>query len=70
MTTLADYFSFLLPDDWTPEQALAVYQLLQDLSDFIWNHYELKLLPLIDPEFAQDTDPQRDLFTPDDPLPF
>ena len=70
MTTLADYFSFLLPDDWTPEQALAVYQLLQDLSDFIWNHYELQLLSLIDPEFAQDTDPQRDLSTPDDALPF
>ena len=35
MTTLAH--SFLLPYGWIPAQALAVYQLLQELSDFIWN---------------------------------
>jgi hypothetical protein len=33
-----------LPDDWTPAQALAVYELLTDLADAIWNRYELVLI--------------------------
>jgi hypothetical protein len=70
MTTLAERFTFLLPDDWTPEQALAVYALLNELTDAIWRRYDLALLPLIDPEFNADTDLQPDLFAPDDPLPF
>ncbi|WP_323123770.1 hypothetical protein [Burkholderia alba] len=30
---------FVLPDDWTPEQALAVYELLDDLLTVIGNVY-------------------------------
>lgn len=30
---------------WTPEQALAVVELLEDLRDKIWSHYTDQLLP-------------------------
>ena len=30
---------FSIPAYWTPEQALAVVELLEDLRDLIWSHY-------------------------------
>lgn len=35
---------FLIDADWTPAQALAVIELLDDLRDRIWAHYELPLI--------------------------
>lgn len=35
--------SFLIPADWTPEQAQAVVDLLDDLRERIWSHYQLPL---------------------------
>ncbi|HEY0309431.1 MAG TPA: hypothetical protein VGB94_14810 [Acidobacteriaceae bacterium] len=29
----------LISAEWTPEQAWAVFELLDDLRDAIWNHY-------------------------------
>ncbi len=34
----------LIDPDWSPEQALAVIELLDDLRDRIWAHYEFALL--------------------------
>ncbi|MGF6696966.1 hypothetical protein OKW38_001578 [Paraburkholderia sp. MM5496-R1] len=31
--------SFIVPDDWTPEQALAVFELLDDLREVICARY-------------------------------
>lgn len=36
----------LIDADWTPEQALAVIELLDDIRDRIWAHYQLPLLEL------------------------
>jgi len=36
--------SFALPAYWTPEQAFAVYELLSELRERIWSHYELQLI--------------------------
>lgn len=33
----------LIDPDWSPEQALAVIELLDDLRDRIWAHYEFDL---------------------------
>ena len=44
---------FILPDDWTPEQALAVVELLDDLRETICNHYQIPLHDLL-----------RDLYAP------
>jgi hypothetical protein len=32
---------------WTPEQALAVYDLLHQFREKIWNHYQLQLIDLL-----------------------
>lgn len=34
----------LIDPHWSPEQALAVIELLDDLRDRIWAHYELALV--------------------------
>ena len=34
----------LIDPEWSPEQALAVIELLDDLRDRIWTHYEFALL--------------------------
>ena len=36
-----------IPADWTPEQALAVVELLDDLRERIWVHYDVKLFELL-----------------------
>lgn len=38
---------FLLPDNWTPQQALAVVELLDDLRDRICAHYQIPLHDLL-----------------------
>ena len=35
---------FAVPAYWTPEQALAVVELLDDLRELIWDHYGPQLL--------------------------
>ncbi len=70
MSTLSTRFTLHLPDHWSPEQALAVYELLNDLATSIWNAYEPQLLELIIPEIEQNDTSQLDLFDFDDPIPF
>jgi hypothetical protein len=70
MSTLASRFTPQLPDDWTPEQALAVYDLLNDLAEAIWKRYEIPLIELLAPEIEPQNTAQPDLFDFDDPLPF
>jgi len=48
--------SLELPDDWSPEQALAVRELLNELTDRIWARYEI---PLVEPIRA-DLHPEHD----------
>lgn len=38
---------FLIERDWTPEQALAVVELLDDLRDRIFEHYQLPIMELM-----------------------
>ena len=70
MSTLSTRFTPHLPDDWTPEQALAVYELLSDLAEAIWSRYEIPLLELLKPDIDQDNHAQPDLFDCNDPIPF
>jgi hypothetical protein len=70
MSTLTTRFTLQLPDHWTPEQALAVYDLLNDLAEAIWNRYEIPLIELLAPEIYPHNTAQPDLFDFDDPLPF
>ena len=38
---------FVIDSDWTPEQALAVVELLDDLRDRILVHYQLPIMKLM-----------------------
>ena len=40
---LRDGLTLLIDPCWSPEQAWAVIELLDDLRDRIWSHYELTL---------------------------
>jgi hypothetical protein len=70
MSTLSTRFTLQLPDYWTAEQALAVYDLLNDLAEAIWNRYEIPLVELLAPDLNTGNASQPDLFDCDDPLPF
>ena len=70
MSTLTERFTLRLPDHWTPEQALAVYELLKDLADTIWDRYELVLIEQLRSDLDPDDRAQLDLFDFDDPLNF
>jgi hypothetical protein len=58
---------FIIPDEWSPEQALAVVELLDDLRHIIWERYQLQLFELLreqhcthiasDSDSTQDSDP-------------
>jgi hypothetical protein len=41
------HIDFAVPAHWSPEQALAVFELLDDLRDKIWAHYGLRLQQLL-----------------------
>ena len=38
---------FLIQEDWSPEQALAVVELLDDLRETIWARYQIPLQHLL-----------------------
>ena len=49
---------FILPDDWTPQQALAVVELLDDLRERICAHYQIPLHDLLREQCAPTPDPE------------
>ena len=59
---------FAIPAYWTPEQALAVAELLDDLRDRIWDHYHLQLHELITEEVYQPSRADDPDAAPDDRL--
>jgi hypothetical protein len=46
-----------IPAYWTPEQAQAVIELLDDLRERIWAHYQLQLIDLYREQGFDDIDP-------------
>jgi hypothetical protein len=55
---------FAIPAYWTPEQALAVVELLEDLRDLIWSHYGALLREEYREQYGS---PPRFDTPPDDP---
>ena len=58
---------FLICPDWTPEQAMAVIELLEDLRDRIWAHYELQLLMQFKNDRITSCESVPDISSTDDP---
>jgi len=48
---------FPIPSHWTPDQALAVYEFLNQLRDQLWQHYQLSIRDVIGPSEAHALDP-------------
>ena len=59
-----------LPDHWTPEQALAVFEMLHELTDTLWGRYNLAIIELLAGELDHGDTSQLDLFDRDDSPPF
>jgi hypothetical protein len=63
---------FLIDAEWTPAQALTVIELLDDLRDRIWTHYELPLIRRLrrDRQPSWPPEPADHPKIPDDDPPF
>jgi hypothetical protein len=49
---------FEIPDYWTPEQALAVYELLDGLREIILSRYEVQIIDAFGEECAPSAPPE------------
>jgi hypothetical protein len=56
----------LISKEWTPEQAWAVIELLDDLRERIWCHYQLPILELLRNEYGVTEDQQVGITNIDD----
>lgn len=56
-----------LPATWTPEQALAVVDLLNDLLELIWQHYDIALGDIMREQYDAPSDRVDDEIPIDDP---
>ncbi len=56
-----------IPDDWSAEQALAVYEFINEIAQLVWDRYEVQLLELIRPELYGEDSSQPDF---DGDIPF
>ena len=45
----------IIPTDWSPEQALATFELVQDLTERIWARYALDIQALLRHDHCLDT---------------
>jgi len=54
LSGLSSGLPFKVDATWTPEQALAVLQLIDDLSDRIWTHYGGAVQNLLREQHAMD----------------
>ena len=57
-----------VPAYWSPEEALAVFELIDDLRDKIWAHYGLQLQDLIKQQQQPHQTDQPDLIQPEPPF--
>ncbi len=60
------YSPLQVPEDWTPEQPLSVYEYLTQAADAVWERYEIELLPPRQTQSQRTHSTQPDLFDPDD----
>ena len=46
----------VIPDYWTAEEALAVYDFIDTIRDEIWSRYEIQLIEIIKAEYSTNPD--------------
>ncbi len=50
-----------IPNDWTPEQALTIYEFIDELRDAIWHRYDLQLIELMREDRVTSFDTKEDV---------
>lgn len=61
----------IIPDDWSPEQAIAVYEFLDEVRECIWNRYQEHIIGQFQINCEKEKDEaQLELFPFNDELPF
>ena len=62
----------MIPDYWSPREALAVYDFIDGLRDEIWNRYELELIKIMQAEHSTNPADWGDEISedPDDEISF
>ena len=63
---LASGLELLVSKEWTPEQAWAVVELLDDLRDRIWCHYQIPIQELLRDEYGVTENQQKGTTKRDD----
>jgi len=69
-STYAAMTTIQIPNHWSAEQALAVWELIDEIARRVWDRYELPLFELLRPDLEEQEHSQLDLFDPDDNIPF
>jgi hypothetical protein len=61
-----------IPNNWSAEQALDIYEFLAEIQQQIWDRYELQLIDLLCADLDERDTHQIDLFklNDDTPIPF
>ena len=62
-----NHMPFHLPDDLSPELAMALFELLSDLTDALWRQYETALVELLTENHVPAS---QEAFDFNDDLPF
>jgi hypothetical protein len=55
---------FAIPAYWTPDEALAVVELLDDLRELIWAHYGMQVIDEARQHHQSGSDSQPDTISP------
>jgi hypothetical protein len=59
-----------IPEHWSAEQALAVWEFLEEVAGLVWERYERPLIELIRPDLDHEDGPPLDFCDLDDDIPF
>ncbi|MCP3871210.1 MAG: hypothetical protein GY703_24540 [Gammaproteobacteria bacterium] len=68
-TTYLPISTLTIPPHWSAEQAMVVWEFLDEVARCVWDRYELPLVEQIQAELYQESSNQLDLFDPNDDLP-
>ena len=60
----------LIPDDWSPEQALAVYEFLDALRDRLWDRYQDPIIEQLRADCSDDAQLELPFYAFNDEIPF
>ncbi len=61
---------FDIPQDWSAEQALAVWEFLDEVTRRVWECYEPQIVEYLKNDHYKEIDSRPVTADPDDPIPF